>query len=394
VHLSLRHQLPAYSPVPLSAGARAAAAWLRRAADRRPALLAALAAEHGASGGALYGSGTQALQRALEAAVGRGGTVALPAFACFDLAAAAVGAGVRVALYDVDPATLGPDPDSLRRALASGARTLVLAPLFGMAAGWEDAMAAASRAGAAVVVDAAQGHGAAWSGRSLAGWGDLAVLSFGRGKGWTGGGGGALLWRGAWRDLAEPPRVVGMRAEAVALAAVTVQWALGRPGVYGLPRALPGLSLGETVYHPPRPPVRLARASASVLELTRGRADDEACARRDNAAALLGRLAGAAGVSAIHPDAACTPGYLLLPLRLAGGLERLADPARAMRLGIARGYPHPLSELPALAPLLVDGDRCYPGAASLARELVTLPTHSRVTAADRAEIVRLLCDPQ
>lgn len=389
MHPPLRHQLPAYSPVPLSAGARAAAAWLRRAADRRPALLAALAAEHGAAGGILCGSGTQALQRALEASAGPGGTAALPAFACYDLAAAAVGAGVRVALYDVDPETLGPDPDSLRRALSAGARAVVLAPLFGVASGWEDAMETARRAGAATVVDAAQGHGASWGGRSLAGWGDLAVLSFGRGKGWTGGGGGALLWRGAGRRSAEPPGA-GLRAEAAVLAAVAAQWALGRPGLYGLPRALPGLSLGETVYHPPRAPVRLARASASVLELTRVRADDEARARRDNAAALLERLVDAPGVSTIRPDVACTPGYLRLPLRLAGGMARLADPARALRLGIAPSYPRPLCDLHELAPLLVDGGRRCPGAASLARELVTLPTHSRVTPADRAEIVRLV----
>ena len=51
----------------------------------------------------------------------------------------------------------------------------------------------AERHGLAVVEDAAQGLGATWRGRPLGSFGDVSVLSFGRGKGWTGGVGGALL---------------------------------------------------------------------------------------------------------------------------------------------------------------------------------------------------------
>ena len=42
--------------------------------------------------------------------------------------------------------------------------------------------------------DAAQEAGATLHGRRLGSFGDLSVLSFGRGKGVTGGGGGALLY--------------------------------------------------------------------------------------------------------------------------------------------------------------------------------------------------------
>ncbi|MDQ3520445.1 MAG: DegT/DnrJ/EryC1/StrS family aminotransferase, partial [Gemmatimonadota bacterium] len=71
----------------------------------------------GAQAVALTDSGTSALVLALRLAAGAGGTVAFPGYACIDLAAAARFAGVRVRLYDVDPASLSPDLDSVRRTL-------------------------------------------------------------------------------------------------------------------------------------------------------------------------------------------------------------------------------------------------------------------------------------
>ena len=50
-------------------------------------------------------------------------------------------------------------------------------------------------------------------------------------------------------------------------------------------------------------------------------------------------------------------------------------------LGVARGYPRPIRELPALAPLLRRAAPT-PGADLLAKLLRTLPTHSRLTSAD------------
>ena len=131
------------------------------------------------------------------ALLGERPTVALPAFSCFDVAAAAVRFGRPVRFYDVDPATLGPDPESLRRAVAAGARVVVAASAFGVPVDWELVGHALSGSDALVIEDAAQGHGGRWAGARLGAHGRLGVLSFGRGKGWTGGTGGALLVRDA-----------------------------------------------------------------------------------------------------------------------------------------------------------------------------------------------------
>ncbi len=96
--------------------------------------------------------------------------MALPAFTCFDVATAAVAAALPVVLYDIDPATLAPDFDSLELCLQQGARVVVVSPLYGMPVDWDLVERSAARYGAVVIEDAAQGHGARWRGRLLAAW--------------------------------------------------------------------------------------------------------------------------------------------------------------------------------------------------------------------------------
>ena len=136
----------------------------------------------------LTDSGTSALLLAIKVAVPPNGIVALPAWGCYDLATAAEGADVRVALYDVDPHTLAPDPESLRGALALGAQGIVIAHFYGVPVDMEAVKRTADAAGATVIEDAAQAIGATWRGRPVGSNGALGVLSFGRGKGLNGGG--------------------------------------------------------------------------------------------------------------------------------------------------------------------------------------------------------------
>ena len=391
--LPWHHQLPAYSPLSLPALRTGAAAALGWTADPRTDLRDRLKVWYRAAEAVLTGSGTQALQLALSVTPSNGppGPVALPAYGCFDLATAAVGSGRPIALYDIDPDTLSPDLDSLRRAFDRGARTAVIASLYGVPPDWDGAVAVARGFGASLVEDAAQGIGASWRGESLGTLGAVSVLSFGRGKGWTGGAGGALLLRGSVSAPAVG-RTSGPAAEAAIWSSTVAQWMLGRPGTYGLPAAIPFLHLGETRYHGPVAPRPLSRTAAAIVRATRTRALEEAAGRKRRASRLLSLLDGRAAVSPVRPPANGTSGWLRLPIRVAGRASGLAAAPIARRLGIAPAYPAPLSELPAVQVRLAGPwrERRWPGAESLVRDLVTLPTHSRVSPADEAAIVRLI----
>ena len=372
--MRLRHQLAAYSPVSAMDVIAASAASSQSSLE---ALRASLVNDYLAEDATLVGSGTHALQLALGS-VDRGGRerllVAAPAFTCFDIATALIGADVDVMLYDIDPATLGPDLDSLSDTLASGAQAVVLSPLYGIPFDWDAAAGAVRDAGAVVIEDAAQGHGATWRGKRFGSLGDISILSFSRGKGWTGGGGGAVLSRGAAKIRSLP---VNARAGSrlVTAMALGFQYVFGRPALYGLPRAVPALGLGETVFREPTDVAPMGSLSAAVLRRSRGQAEEEGRIRRANARAIAALLPERIDRYAGFPGAEA--GYLRFPVRLSAGMASFPDLSAAEALGIAPSYPLPLHQLPELAAQRPRHAR-LPGAEELSRCLVTLPTHSRL----------------
>jgi dTDP-4-amino-4,6-dideoxygalactose transaminase len=393
-----RHQLAAHSP--LTAKAVLNAAYAAACLDDPFSHLSRILQNHfSADSVELTDSGTSALQLAIRLALRCAPTlgstpddvVALPAFTCYEVGAAAVGANVRIALYDVDPDTLAPDTASLERALIAGARVVVATSLFGLPLDWSRILKQVQRHGAVLIEDAAQGHGASWQGQPLGSFGGISVLSFGRGKGWTGGGGGALLLRGdavhEWREqrsVLSPARSFGTIGPAVA------QFALGRPALYGIPARLPGLKLGRAVYHSPKTPRGMSPAAAALIARTCKDAAREAGTRRDTAAVWRACLTGEGHLRPFDAPAGGIAGFLRFPVRVTGGGQRsreLLD--RGHHLGIAQTYPTTLALVPALRARMLEPRVPTPGADSLVRELVTLPTHSLLSADDRRAIQSL-----
>lgn len=388
-----RRQLPVHSPIRASAlgtalGTALGAALARRGADHEM-LAARLSEMFGADGVVLTDSGTSALVLALRATAGEGGTVALPAYACVDLAAAAVHARVRVRLYDIDPETLGPDLDSLARVLTHDVAAVVVAHLYGFPADVPAVTELAAAHGATVIEDAAQGDGATLRGARLGSFGSLSVLSFGRGKGITGGRGGALL--------ATAPGLPG-RTESAArrerihagwgdLAIAAAQWMFGRPALYWIPSAIPGLRLGEMVYHPAHDPGALSAAAAALVRLALPFAQVELAIRRRNAELLGCAVRAEEGLRTIRPIPDGEPGYLRFPVR------DLRQRILLRGLGIVRGYPRTLLEERNLRRCLDSSRVALPGATELARSLVTLPVHGRVSQRDLDQLREWLRSP-
>jgi dTDP-4-amino-4,6-dideoxygalactose transaminase len=391
----IRHQLPAYSPVSAKAALLATGQLSGMGEDPRPALRALLEREYGARSVVLCGSGTQALTLAIQEARQRVDTkapVAIPAFSCFDVASAAIGADARVSLYDLDPDTLSPDLESLERVLRAGARVVIAAPLYGIPVDWSALADLTTQYDAVLVEDAAQGHGASCNGKPLGSLGKIAILSFGRGKGWTGGTGGAILISGSTGNSSSPGFLEPEFSHGVGVAIrVAAQWALARPGIYGLPLSIPAFRLGETTYLPPRPVRPMTRVAATTLLATHDASRKEASVRRSNASAVLSGIAGSAQVKPIPTHSCPTAGYLRLPLRVKGGMAGFPNVQRASRLGMTPSYPISLAALPQLAGRIVAPHGTWPGAETLVRELVTVPTHSRLRSHEVSEIIGILC---
>jgi perosamine synthetase len=386
-----RHQPPVYSPIRVPDLVRAAVATTGAGGERRAAVAEHLRHAYDADSVVLCGSGTQALLLALRAGSARvgGAPVALPAYTCYDVASAAVAAGCRILLYDIDPATLTPDLESVRATLRAGARLVVIAPLYGLPPDWDGVEQCLRCHDALAVEDAAQGHGARWRGRRLGSLAPLSVLSFGRGKGWTAGRGGALLLRDGV-VAASPATSGGLASEAAVVVGATAQRVFGRPATYALPSAIPWLGLGETQYKPVSDAAAMTRAGAALLQGSRLASDEEAATRRRWGGYWRETVRQRPGVVPVTTVPDTTPGYLRYPLLLRRGVAGLPDPRLGRRLGIAPGYPMPLSELAPVKQRLHPGGPGLPGAVELARRIVTLPTHSLLRPAEGDQIVALL----
>jgi perosamine synthetase len=384
------HQLPAYSPLSWDSVVKAATDYFRYGHAATATLAGVLRARYDAEHVALCDSGTSALRLALEHI--RGGNesqvVALPAFGCFDLATAAVGARSRIRFYDVDPETLTPDYDSLVSALRSGAGTVVLQTLYGMPYAYEELHDLCAPYGARIIEDVAQGHGAHWKGRLLGSLGPMTVLSFSRGKGWTAGSGGALLMRGPNCRL-DTSLAAGAPTASVLFGAALLA-AFSNPRIYGIPASIPWLRLGETRYKEPVAPRALPPAAAAVLLAARQLADQEASHRHRAGDWFHVALRSTGYVIGVNMPRAARPGYLRFPIRVRGGLDGLGDRLPLRLLGVAQSYPVPLYRLPYVRSYLAPGQQTFVGADELIRDLVTLPTHSLMKPHEVRGIVSLI----
>jgi dTDP-4-amino-4,6-dideoxygalactose transaminase len=374
--VTLRRQLPVHSPIAFAglSAATVAAITGRRAPLRRVA--ASLRKEFMTPRVLLTDSGTSALVAALRIGVGKGNVVAVPGYTCFDVAAAVRFARVKARLYDIDPKTLGPDFDSLDAALRRGARAILVTHLHGYPADMSAVGEIAQRHGALVIEDAAQGIGATYDGKPLGAFGALSVLSFGRGKGVTGGRGGALLINDARFDAAADDAATSLGTPPHGwpeLVVGTAQWMLGRPWLYGIPASIPSLHLGETVYHKAHEPRSMSAAAAALVS----RAPRELAARLRIAGILARAVEEGGDIGAIAVTDKARPSYLRYVILDSGRRSPRPD------IGVLRGYPSSLADLDEMRRhALVGDDAPLLGADGLVKSLFTLPTHGLVRTAD------------
>jgi len=382
---------PAVGPIALGALLRAALSY--RTENVIPLAISSLERRYPGYHAQLTRSGTTALEMAIRAVQRSSGTedrsdatapyaVALPAWCCPDVATAAIGARVPIALYDIDPRTLTPDYASVELALQRGARTIVLAHFFGRITDPLPCLELAGRYGATVIEDSAQGAGALRDGALSTPLAPLAILSFGRGKGRHAGGGGAVL---SVQPLAErTTEVIAHASELAVLVRAIAVSLLSHPIAFGLARSLP-LGLGETRFSQPTPDRHLSRMVAALVPFAIDRERRDAIQRWEYSRIWCQLLADYPHVLLRGGRENERDGALRFPI--------LAHPTRMTPLrpyGVYRGYPQTLDQYPEVFPHLVGGHDDLPGAKELAERLHTLPNHANVTNVDRERIVRAI----
>ena len=387
----LRRQLPAWSP--LTAGALGAALW--PPADAFSRIEGRIAQEYEPSSMLLVRSGTAALALGFLASAREGHRprIGLPAWGCFDLMTAADSADAEVLFYDLEPCTLAPEAESFRRMLGRQPHAVVVVHWFGIPVDLRPLAKAVNSAGAVLIDDAAQAVGATIGGKPAGAGGDFGVLSFGRGKGRTGGEGGAILAttpEAAARLHRASANLAKGNSGLRSYAALWAQWALGRPHLYGVPASLPGLRLGETVYRRPTESRLMTSRSAVVLDAVWALSAEEVNVRRRNAARWQRLVGESAALTAITTPPDTAGGWLRFPILAGDAIRSRLNSSRARRHGIMPGYPVPLGKLPVAPGRIVSRPDAFAGASSLSERLVTLPTHRMVGESEFTALAELL----
>ncbi|MBI5488596.1 MAG: DegT/DnrJ/EryC1/StrS family aminotransferase [Deltaproteobacteria bacterium] len=302
-------------------------------------------------------SGTSALAAALAAAgVGRGDDVLVPALTFPGTAEAVLAVGAVPVAVDVAPETLLLDVSAALRALGPRTRAVVPVHLYGQVHPDLPRLARAlRRRGIAVIEDACQAHGAFAPGARPAQWSAAAAYSF------------------------YPTKNLGTVGEAGAIATdddelvVRLRALRDHGSTGGAAHAAFGVNLW---------PGQLEAAILSV-KLPRLRGWNEA--RRRMARRYDRALAGC---SAVRPVANVTgEGHVyhqyVVRCTARDELRRLLS---AAGIETAVYYPRTLLELPGLAGRLRRRGPC-PNAAAAAREVLSLPVHPWLTAAERKRCV-------
>ena len=119
--------------------------------------------------------------------------VIVPAYAFVSTAAAFVLAGLRPVFVDVDPDTLGLDPDAVEASISPRTRAVCTIHYAGIGSHPDRMARIAADHDLVLIEDNAHGLGGVWAGKTLGTFGALSTLSFHETKNITCGEGGALV---------------------------------------------------------------------------------------------------------------------------------------------------------------------------------------------------------
>lgn len=151
------------------------------------------AARHGAAHGVAFSSGTAALAAVLLGlGIGPGDDVIVPSFTFISTATSVLHVGANAVFADIDPETFNIDPADVARRITPTTKAIVAVHYGGQSADMDELRAIADEAGAVLLEDAAEAHGATYKDRPVGNLGRAGMFSFTPTKNITTGEGGLI----------------------------------------------------------------------------------------------------------------------------------------------------------------------------------------------------------
>ena len=321
--------------------------------------------------------------------------VLIPAYICFSVPSAIVRAGLKVILCDVDPDTLTFNLYHLRRIIKERSEQLlaiVPAHLFGLPVNMDDIKNIIRDPSITIVEDAAQTMGADYKGRYFGTIGDVGFFSLGRGKALSTIEGGVILTnrgdiakklKSAYDTLAtyNSLRLIALIAKSFLL------WVFSRPNFFWLPKSLPFLRVGDTLYDRNFKKLILSCYQAGTAKNWKDKLHRFSKIRQKNSQLWFHLLKS---FKFKLYSANSDPFYLRFPVRVDDKeiKDELLKVSNNDGLGIMFTYPTSINLIPELRTDFAE--RQFANAEQMAEKIVTFPVHPFVKERDIANIMKSL----
>ena len=328
---------------------------------------------------------------------GRKTEVVVPSYTCYSVPASIRKAGLTVRVCDVDRFSFGYDLQRLEKMDFSNVLCIVTSNLYGIPDDLAAVERVASRHGVNLVDDAAQCMGGQSDGRYAGTFGEAGLFSLDKGKNITTIEGGIIVTRhdemaDALRSETEHLPGTDPIGSFITFMKLVLYAAFLRPGLYWIPDRLPFLGLGSTVYSEEYPVGEyrafLAGLGVRLLE----RLPEINQARIGNAEFLMKGLEGTPRLVLPTPCENASPVYLRFPVQILDEERRNRCIARLNCCGISASpsYPGAINDIPEVRAGLREDETSLPGGRTLAKQIVTLPTHPYVRRDDLVKMVDVI----
>ncbi len=321
--------------------------------------------------------------------------VIIPAYTCYSVPSAIVRAGLKVKLCDIAADSFDFDFEQLKPMLESK-NLLCVVPthLFGLPADVKRLKDMINSPEVTVLEDAAQAMGGEWRGKKLGTLGDVSFFSLGRGKAFSTVEGGVILTdseelaANLKMQIGKIPNYTHSETFKLFLYTVVLNLLL-HPMLFWIPKSLPFLKLGETIFDPDFEIKKLSSFQAGLAKNWVDKLQSFRQVRQENTKGLLSIL-DMEGFKMFVEGQADVPDLIRFPIEMQDERERIEflDIANQRGLGAAIAYPSAINGITELATKF--GDENYPLAEKHSKLLVTLPVHLFCTKNDQKAFVSAL----
>jgi perosamine synthetase len=311
----------------------------------------------------------------------------------------------------MDPETLDFDYRQLRKLLGfSGTQpnkpnepnkpeqpsiAVIPAHLFGIPADIDRLRSLLGDTEVVMVEDAAQAMGGKWKNRKLGTLGDVSFFSLGRGKALSTVEGGVILTN---RDdiaqkisalLTHIPGYNVLELFNLVIEAIFLSLFM-HPSLFWLPKSLPFLSLGATIYDPDFKIRLMSPFQAGMAKNWKTKIEGFQKARKVHSkvwSTLIHNLKTHELSTINHPP---DSDLIRFPIKVVDPSLRksILRQSEEEGLGIMRGYPDSIDAIPALRTLF--SEQNFPKAKQYSQQLITLPVHPFVSKRDRAKLSEMI----